>query len=157
MKAVQSTVSARKKTVTELKEPNKVCKLCKRELPASSFKFKERWRVGTCRECDRVIFRVGHSIGRYHRGDRSKYPISPRAKEKKDAQNILHAAVRYGKIKKQNCQECGSPNTDGHHDDYSRPLEVRWLCRNCHMKLHRKPTGSTLTEGLCLQAPTLVR
>jgi hypothetical protein len=39
------------------------------------------------------------------------------------------------------CGECGKPPAKytkilGHHDDYAKPLEVRWVCRNCHMLIH---------------------
>jgi len=36
------------------------------------------------------------------------------------------------------CEQCGAPNAHAHHDDYSRPLDVRWLCRTCHGIEHRK-------------------
>ena len=36
------------------------------------------------------------------------------------------------------CEQCGSESRlDGHHDDYSKVLEVRWLCRPCHADWHR--------------------
>lgn len=37
------------------------------------------------------------------------------------------------------CYGCGAATkTEKHHFDYSRPLEVVFLCRDCHMKLHQK-------------------
>src|SRR5262245_57418077 len=39
--------------------------------------------------------------------------------------------LKRGKIKRQPCEVCGS-TAQMHHDDYSRPLEVRWLCRPHH-------------------------
>lgn len=35
------------------------------------------------------------------------------------------------------CEQCGSTrNVIRHHDDYSRPLDVRYLCRSCHAFVH---------------------
>jgi hypothetical protein len=31
---------------------------------------------------------------------------------------------------------CGEPRVDAHHDDYARPLDVRWLCRPHHRLTH---------------------
>ncbi len=66
---------------------------------------------------------------------RNKYP-SP---EKRIAQHALGNAVRAGRIKKSKvCEDCGmSGSVQGHHDDYSKPLKVIWLCVPCHAKRHR--------------------
>lgn len=50
---------------------------------------------------------------------------------------VLHA-LKTGRLKKPSqCQACGQTKTvQAHHDDYSKRLEVKWLCRECHAKVH---------------------
>ena len=52
------------------------------------------------------------------------------------AHKALASALRRGLVTKQPCEVCGDPNTDGHHDDYDRPMVVRWLCRPHHKAHH---------------------
>lgn len=59
--------------------------------------------------------------------------------EKLLAHQILRTAIRANKIKKPNlCELCKkNKKLEGHHEDYNKPLVVKWLCRQCHIKLHR--------------------
>jgi hypothetical protein len=55
---------------------------------------------------------------------------------KLQAHRAVAAAIRRGDLKRGKCEQCGSLRCDAHHDDYTRPLVVRWLCRRCHQRLH---------------------
>jgi hypothetical protein len=69
---------------------------------------------------------------------RAAWRADPANKDKYEARTILNNALKLGKIHKRPCEECSSTEwVDGHHEDYSRPLEVTWLCRSCHGKRHR--------------------
>ncbi|MPV69414.1 hypothetical protein [Burkholderia sp. BE17] len=59
--------------------------------------------------------------------------------EKILARQSLNNAVKRGDVVRPDvCEQCGiSTAVAAHHDDYSRPLQVRWLCRACHGKEHR--------------------
>lgn len=63
-----------------------------------------------------------------------------RNQEKRQASLTLVAAVRYGKIIRKPCEirGCGEEKVEGHHDDYSKSLEVRWLCDFHHKEHHKK-------------------
>lgn len=63
--------------------------------------------------------------------------LSPEAKMKANARAYAHVYRDRGHIKKENCKECGSEESQMHHEDYSKPTQVEWLCRPCHLSIHR--------------------
>jgi hypothetical protein len=56
--------------------------------------------------------------------------------EKYQARTVVNNAIRDGKLVRQNCW-CGKIG-QAHHEDYTQPLEVQWLCRKHHAELHRQ-------------------
>ena len=54
------------------------------------------------------------------------------------ARVIYRTAIKRGVlVNPKVCSECGSTtHVSGHHDDYSKPLSVRWLCHKCHFQWH---------------------
>jgi len=56
---------------------------------------------------------------------------------KYSAHSMVSNAVRDGKLEKQPCEVCESTTAiHAHHDDYSKPLNVRWLCASHHRQWH---------------------
>lgn len=56
------------------------------------------------------------------------------------ARRKLRNAVRRGQIERGACERCGNAKSQAHHLDYSKPLEVRWLCSAHHAVAHRRGT-----------------
>lgn len=75
----------------------------------------------------------------YERVRQRSLLYAKRYPEKIKAQNTLRNAIRRGKIVRPSCcSEClGAGRIDAHHADYSKPLDVEWLCRSCHTARHR--------------------
>ena len=70
------------------------------------------------------------------------YDQNQRDPDQLRAHRVVSDAVRRGNIHKPDvCENCGHiyPKTEihGHHKDYSKPLDVKWLCIDCHSALHR--------------------
>jgi len=57
-------------------------------------------------------------------------------KEKIAAYGAVANAVKTGKITKQPCTVCGDEQSQAHHEDYSKPLEVIWFCCFHHNQRH---------------------
>ncbi len=78
--------------------------------------------------------------------------------EKYKAQTILNNALRDKKIiKPDTCSVCNcATRIYGHHEDYSKPLEVMWMCQRCHKLHHIKETimAKTSTMKSTTKAPT---
>lgn len=73
---------------------------------------------------------------------RAKAQARPRPEadpQKRQARVILGNALRDGKVKKSpECEVCSiSGDLHGHHEDYSKPLEVLWVCAACHAFIHK--------------------
>jgi len=57
---------------------------------------------------------------------------------KRAARVIVGNSVRDGKLIKEPCEVCGDTDSAGHHEDYTKPLEVTWLCLHHHGERHRE-------------------
>lgn len=66
--------------------------------------------------------RVAASLKRH----KAKYP------ERAAARQAVGNALRSGKLVRCNCEVCGDVRAQAHHEDYAKPLDVRWLCFKCH-------------------------
>lgn len=65
-----------------------------------------------------------------------EYVTRPHVMPKVRARRETRNAMRRGELQRQSCEACGSPRTHAHHDDYGKPLIVRWLCRKHHEQEH---------------------
>ncbi len=75
---------------------------------------------------------------RYQTTSRSRHPDRHRARR------AVQYAIRTGKITRQPCCYCGAVDTEAHHADYSKPLDVRWVCFPCHRTIeHGQMVPST--------------
>ena len=58
----------------------------------------------------------------------------------KYAHILVMRAIRKGKLTRPlQCTSCGNGHKralQGHHEDYSKPLDVIWLCDPCHKRYH---------------------
>lgn len=65
------------------------------------------------------------------------------------ARAIMSGAINRGELIRQPCERCGNPKSHGHHSDYSKPLDVIWLCAAHHNAEHgrgkRTPQGALFT------------
>ncbi|MDR1837573.1 MAG: hypothetical protein LBQ89_07945 [Treponema sp.] len=58
--------------------------------------------------------------------------------EKRYAHSLIQRLIETGEINRKPCSVCGSENRiEAHHKDYSKPLEIIWLCHKHHMEIHK--------------------
>jgi hypothetical protein len=127
------------------------CGKCGHWIPEDGFYRSSRYANGLrsqCKRCDREnrqknpeaqtysrnwYARNAERRAQYHREYAAKYPERIRAKE--EVRTAIAAGVL---IRPSFCEGCGEDcSPDAHHWDYSRPLDVEWLCKLCHAGAHR--------------------
>lgn len=118
------------------------CKECFK----SAVRENRRKRVDYYRECDRKrAMRPDRVAARdeYRKTEAGKAAAIESKRRfvlanpiKRAAHVSVGNAVRDGKMVRKSCEVCGAGRTHAHHDDYTKPLEVRWLCPAHHRQWH---------------------
>lgn len=138
------------------------CKVCGTDKSSGEFYKKD----STCKECRKEKVRENRrkNIDYYREYDKTRFQNDPRVKarherylksesgressrmakykwaEKNKIKRAVHIvtgnAIRSGALRKMPCENCGEKEVHAHHDDYAKPLDVRWLCPSCHKKWH---------------------
>ncbi len=71
------------------------------------------------------------------KGKESKIKWRDKNKKKLYAHGVVAYRIKTGELIRKPCETCGSiQRVHAHHDDYSNPLDVRWLCPEHHKKWH---------------------
>ena len=139
----------------------KECIKCRKEKAIQEF-YKHRYMAdghlnkcaGCCRD-DALLHRNQNinKVRAYDRGRGSRQSEGYLAQYRKDnpekakAHGRVAAAVRSGKLIPLCCEICGASKAVAHHEDYSKPLDVNWLCQAHHKQLHR---DQDLTKSLAM-------
>ena len=148
-----------------LANTTKACSGCKRTKPTSEFyadKNKPDGLKGQCKTCHEA----GLRRWRYEnpdkvRGRKERYYRAhcdeqlARTREWQDghpgalaAHGAVNRAIAAGELRPPaTCPGCGRPDAGGknrtmvaHHTDYTRPLDIEWLCHRCHRARHQAAT-----------------
>ncbi|MGB2063533.1 MAG: hypothetical protein ACPHUL_00160 [Marinomonas gallaica] len=105
-------------------------------------------RVNKCKDCNKLDVRENRKAKvEYYReydikrGNRQGYEYTKEFREKYPnkyrAHTAVNNAIRAKKLFRMPCEVCGSDGlTHAHHDDYAKPLNVRWLCPAHHKQWH---------------------
>lgn len=104
-------------------------------------------RLCICHKCGRefqaVTYRARFCPGKCfaaHENECNRQRASRYSPERRRAAIVTASALNKRTLIRQPCEVCGARNVVAHHDDYARPLDVRWLCRS-HHRLHHVAHG----------------
>lgn len=135
----------------------KLCPKCTVSKPLADFyanKLRPDGRNSWCKECSVLDGRRYRALNResiqakdkarnlLDKRKAQRAAIKAKAKfhpEKAAAQNMVLTAIKNGYLTRPttcSIPGCSEKKPDAHHPDYSKPLEVIWLCRTHHQQLH---------------------
>lgn len=142
----------------------KICSNCTLSKPLemfSSFKRAPDGKHYWCKECVKSYNKSYKKTARGRAATQrcnAKYEASKKGKETRLKSAIKRRENYPEKTRAQRraqykiktvepCEQCGSSGrTVRHHDDYTKPLDIRWLCHPCHYEWHKnnEPLGVNL-------------
>ena len=144
----------------------KKCSKCGEEKDASQFQKRmasKDFLTSSCKSClkerdkkrdqDPARIQMKKDYSTTEKGKAARGRAQKKWLESNPVKRAVHIttgnAIRDGKLIKMPCECCEDKVVHAHHDDYAKPLEVRWLCSKCHERWHEE-NG----EGLNAQCTT---
>lgn len=138
----------KEKNVLDFYKSDGKCKPCRREQVKSNREKNAEYY----KEYDKKRYKNDPRVKARHKryqsteagraaSNKAKSKWNERNAVKRGASAIVNNAIKRGEIiKPDSCECCGESNlrVEGHHDDYAKPLDVRWLCCSCHTQWHRE-------------------
>ena len=144
----------------------KTCKHCGADKPLTEFYAQSTTRdrrMNICKTCHKNKMRGRYNLPHVKEYERARARTAKRKELGKRVQREWHRkhpeatrrhraehpeiyrartavgnAVRDGRLVRRSCAICdATENIHGHHNDYSSPLDVIWLCARCHYRLHK--------------------
>lgn len=135
---------------------DKPCRICKETKPIDDFYKHPKaadGHEGRCKLCARANVAAARAANiEHHREyDRKRfseperraavYARSRTYRTRQPLKAAAHTAVGHavsaGRLIRKPCEQCAKPKAEAHHDDYTKPLDVRWLCKLCHERWHQ--------------------
>lgn len=133
---------------------SKLCPYCNLEKPKNLFYKCKRNANGVrtyCIDCEKIKANLRKDYFNERAKSKYKNDLNFRKKvlyrtkkyikdnpEKNRAQTQVRYRVAKGIIKRLPCEECGFEPAHAHHEDYSKPLDVIWLCPEHHKQIHSR-------------------
>jgi hypothetical protein len=133
---------------------NHICNKCEKSLPLTEF-YKGTKK---CKDCTKKAVSLNYRKNKAHYQEydmrreltdhRKETKRKAQAKHRKSnpkkykARMALNNAIRDKRMEKMPCESCGSAESQAHHEDYSKPFDVKWLCFKHHRELHGQIAGN---------------
>lgn len=117
------------KTCTKTDSENRRIEKLKDPEWAEKERERHRLKQARYREEGTACVLTGEARAGVNKRHRLRYPEKAKARQKSSN------AIRDGKLERKPCEKCGQP-AEAHHEDYSKPLEIRWLCPKHHAQRH---------------------
>ena len=130
------------------KEALKQCHYCGALKPLEQYpKDSKAWdgRRNKCKDCIKAQQESPEHKERTRLYDQARAKLAKRRTENIERQRERRQRLPERKrardlvarhLTKQPCVICGNPKSEGHHEDYDKPLDVVWLCRLHHRLYH---------------------
>ena len=147
----------------------RLCKFCGETKPLDQFDRHTMMRDGylnQCKPCRAAWQRSWYAKNRQYvseyrqsrvlsdeeKAARSKntmeYRSRPEQQPKYKARKAVYYAIAKGKIVRQGCEVCGVYPAEAHHEDYSKQLDVTWLCHKHHAERHGKIAEVSISKTI---------